>query len=381
MVKLGDICKFQSGGTPSKSKPDFFGGNIPWITTVALNGGIIDSTNAVDWITDQAIRESAAKIVPQNSIMVGTRVGIGKAAINAVPMSTSQDIISLLDIDTASWDKGFLCKFIIGKNDFLLAQARGATIQGIKIDALSNLQVPDIPLEEQRHIAALLDKVSDLITKRRAQLDKLDLLVKARFVEMFGDPVRNNRGWDTDRLDDLCNGVGDGLHGTPEYDENGIYPFINGNNLIDGKIVITDATKKINEKEYKKLFIEISKNAILISINGTLGKLAFYNGESVALGKSACYCNLRDKISRRFIYGIMESDAFADFMEKASTKSTIKNVGLKAMREFKVIRPPLKLQNQYDAFVEHTDKSKMTIQQSLDKLETLKKALMQQYYG
>ena len=195
MVKLGDICKFQSGGTPSKSKPDFFGGNIPWITTVALNGGIIDSTNAVDWITDQAIRESAAKIVPQNSIMVGTRVGIGKAAINAVPMSTSQDIISLLDIDTASWDKGFLCKFIIGKNDFLLAQARGATIQGIKIDALSNLQVPDIPLEEQRHIAALLDKVSDLITKRRAQLDKLDLLVKARFVEMFGDPSSNDTPW------------------------------------------------------------------------------------------------------------------------------------------------------------------------------------------
>ena len=381
MARLGDICKFQSGGTPSKSNPDFFGGNIPWITTVALNGGTIGNEDAVEWITDIAIQKSAAKVVPQNSILVGTRVGIGKVAINSVPMSTSQDVIAMLDIDTAIWNKNFLCKFIQSKNDFLLSQARGATIKGIKIETLSNMKVPDIPINEQCRIATVMDKVGALIAKRQAQLDKLDLLVKARFVEMFGDPVRNNRGWDTDRLDDLCNGVGDGLHGTPEYDENGIYPFINGNNLIDGKIVITDATKKINEKEYKKLFIEISKNAILISINGTLGKLAFYNGESVALGKSACYCNLRDKISRRFIYGIMESDAFADFMEKASTKSTIKNVGLKAMREFKVIRPPLKLQNQYDAFVEHTDKSKMTIQQSLDKLETLKKALMQQYYG
>lgn len=202
MARLGDICKFQSGGTPSKSNPDFFGGNIPWITTVSLNGGIINSTNAVDWITDKAIQESAAKIVPQNSIMVGTRVGIGKVAINAVPMSTSQDIISLLDIDTASWDKGFLCKFIIGKNDFLLSQARGATIKGIKIDTLSNLQVPDIPLGEQRRIAALLDKVSDLIAKRQAQLDKLDLLVKARFVEMFGDPSVNTR-WSTMKLSQL----------------------------------------------------------------------------------------------------------------------------------------------------------------------------------
>lgn len=202
MARLGDICKFQSGGTPSKSNSEFFGGNIPWITTVALNGGIIDSANAVDWITDKAIQESAAKIVPQNSIMVGTRVGIGKVAINAVPMSTSQDIISMLDIDTASWDKGFLCKFIIGKNDFLLSQARGATIKGIKIDTLSNLQVPDIPLEEQRRIAALLDKVSDLIAKRRAQLDKLDLLVKARFVEMFGDPFINSMAWKKIKIKD-----------------------------------------------------------------------------------------------------------------------------------------------------------------------------------
>ena len=279
----------------------------------------------------------------------------------------------------AGLDVDYLCYSLMFYD--VTGLVNGATRQKLTQADMRKMEIPLPSLDEQRRIAAVLDKVSDLIAKRRTQLDKLDLLVKARFVEMFGDPVRNNRGWDTDRLDNLCNGIGDGLHGTPEYDEDGKYPFINGNNLIDGKIVITDATKKINEKEYKKLFIEISKNAILISINGTLGKLAFYNGESVALGKSACYCNLRDEISRRFIYGIMKSDAFADFMEEASTKSTIKNVGLKAMREFKVIRPPVKLQNQFDAFVEHTDKSQLTIQQGLDKLETLKKALMQQYFG
>lgn len=257
----------------------------------------------------------------------------------------------------------------------------GATRQKLTQADMRKMEIPVPPLKEQRRIASVLDKVSDLIAKRRAQMNKLDLLVKARFVEMFGDPVRNNRGWHTDLLDNICNGIGDGLHGTPEYDENGKYPFINGNNLIDGKIVITDATKRINEEEYKKLFIEISKNAILISINGTLGKLAFYNGESVALGKSACYCNLRDEINKRFIYGIMESDAFAGFMEEVSTKSTIRNVGLKAMREFKVIFPPVKLQNQFGTLAEQIEKSKLTIQQSLDKLEILKKALMQQYFG
>ena len=168
MARLGDICKFQSGGTPSKSNPDFFGGNIPWITTVALNGGTIGNEDAVEWITDIAIQKSAAKVVPQNSILVGTRVGIGKVAINSVPMSTSQDVIAMLDIDTAIWNKNFLCKFIQSKNDFLLSQARGATIKGIKIETLSNMKVPDIPINEQCRIATVMDKVGALIAKRQA---------------------------------------------------------------------------------------------------------------------------------------------------------------------------------------------------------------------
>ena len=130
-IKLGDICTFQSGGTPAKGNPEYFNGTIPWITTTALNGGIICAENAVDWITEKAITKSAAKIVPAFSIMIGTRVGVGKVAINAVDMSTSQDIISLLAIDTSVWSKEFICKFLQAKSIFLNSQARGATIKGI----------------------------------------------------------------------------------------------------------------------------------------------------------------------------------------------------------------------------------------------------------
>ena len=117
MARLGDVCTFQSGGTPSRSNSAYFDGTIPWITTVALNGSAIDEDSAVEWITDLAISESAAKIVPANSIMVGTRVGVGKVAINKVSMSTSQDIISLLCIDEIQWYKPFLCKFILAMGD------------------------------------------------------------------------------------------------------------------------------------------------------------------------------------------------------------------------------------------------------------------------
>ena len=186
-IKLGSICSFQSGGTPAKGNADYFNGSIPWITTTALNGSQIDEKDAVDWITEKAINETAAKIVPAYSIMVGTRVGVGKVAVNTVDMSTSQDIISLLNIDEKTWSKDFLCKFLQGKSSYLNSQARGATIKGIKIDVLANLDVPNIDYERQQFISKTIDKVRLVINARRQELEKLDDLIKARFVEMFGD--------------------------------------------------------------------------------------------------------------------------------------------------------------------------------------------------
>ena len=186
MAKLGDICKFQSGGTPSKKEPTYFEGNIPWITTVALNGNMIGADDAVDWITEKAIAESAAKIVPAHSIMVGTRVGVGKVAINAIPMSTSQDIISLVEIDETIWNKLYLCQFISSKSNFLNSQARGATIKGIKIDILAELKVPDISLAEQNRIATMLNKVDKCKLTFQQGLDKLEVMKKALMQEYFG---------------------------------------------------------------------------------------------------------------------------------------------------------------------------------------------------
>jgi len=255
------------------------------------------------------------------------------------------------------------------------------TIPSLTKSNLLNVEIPLPNLEKQKQIVELLDKVTSLIFLRKQQLSKFDELVKARFVEMFGDPVRNEKGWNTYALAEMCDGIGDGLHGTPEYDENGEYPFINGNNLIDGVIQINASTKKVNKKTYEKHYIKISQNAILLSINGTLGRIAFYNCEQVMLGKSACYCNLRDEVNRIFVYNIMKTDAFARYLEDNATKSTIKNVGLKAIREYRLIMPPIPLQNQFSSFVERVDKQKQTVQQSLEKLELMKKALMQEYFG
>lgn len=235
----------------------------------------------------------------------------------------------------------------------------GGSLTRAQPKAVAEYPVPVMKREEQDKIVKVLNIIDGVIKSRQQELLKLDELIKARFVEMFGDPVKNTMNWQCKSLNDVCDGIGDGLHGTPEYDDNGEYPFINGNNLIDGHIIVTPATKMVAEEIYRRHFINISTNAILISINGTLGKLAFYNGEQIMLGKSACYCNLKQNINKVFVYGVMKSDAFAKFLDNSSTKSTIKNVGLKAMREYKLIQPPVELQNQFAAFVDQINKSKL----------------------
>ena len=234
----------------------------------------------------------------------------------------------------------------------------GATYPAIKDSDIYNYKIKYPPKEIQNAFSLFVKQLDKSKFLLQQMIEKLELLKKSRFIEMFGNPIVNEKKWKVVLLDDACEGIGDGLHGTPKYDDLGDYPFINGNNLIDGVIKITTSTRMVNEETYKKHYTNINNNAILISINGTLGKLAFYNGEKLMLGKSACYCNLKSNINRDFVYSVMKTEAFAGYLDSNSTSSTIKNIGLKAMRAFRLIQPPSKMQIEYVDFAKQIDKSK-----------------------
>lgn len=158
-------------------------------------------------------------------------------------------------------------------------------------------------------------------------------------------PYELPKGWEWVRLSSIVSLLGDGIHGTPTYSDYGEYFFINGSNLLDGEISIKTNTKKVSESEYIKYKKELSDKSILVSINGTIGNVAFYNNEPVVLGKSACYFNLMGKINKTYIKKLIKSDHFLNYAFNVATGSTIKNVSLKAMREFKVPLPPIPEQN------------------------------------
>ena len=154
-------------------------------------------------------------------------------------------------------------------------------------------------------------------------------------------------------LCEVTSAVGDGLHGTPQYDSLGTYFFINGNNLANRKIIIKEETKRISNAEYIKYRKPLNESTILVSINGTIGNVGTYNGENVILGKSACYFNLLPFISKDYICNIIESDYFRKYALKSATGSTIKNVPLKAINNFYIPMPPLQEQKRIVESIEH----------------------------
>lgn len=373
-IKLGEICNFQSGGTPSKNNSEFFDGTIPWVTTTALNGSKIDERNAATWITEKAIKESAAKIVPANSIMVGTRVGVGKVAVNTVEMSTSQDIISLIDINEERWDKDYLCKFLQSKSDYLNSQARGATIKGIKINVLAELAVPDISVKEQCRISEVLNTVTKLINARQQQLAKLDELVKARFVEMFSDTRAE------EPLATLCTFI-DYRGKTPEKAERGL-PFITAKNIKMHHMSF-ETKEFISKETYDKVMTRGFPKVgdVVFTTEAPLGnvcripymKTEFYIGQRIITMQTKA-------LEPVYLEYALSSDDFKRKILEKSSGSTVTGIRSKLLEQLTIPVPPIAQQQKFAAFVGQIEKIRLFIQKNIEKIETLKKALMQKYF-
>jgi len=159
-------------------------------------------------------------------------------------------------------------------------------------------------------------------------------------------------GWEWFRLRALVFTLGDGLHGTPEYSEGTDCYFINGNNLVNGRIVIKPNTKTVSSSEMEKHRKWMTLNTVLVSINGTLGNVAFYKNENIVLGKSACYFNLSSLVDKHYVRLLIESPYFVSYAMGNATGTTIRNLGLRAMKYFPVPLPPLAEQHRIVAKVD-----------------------------
>ena len=152
--------------------------------------------------------------------------------------------------------------------------------------------------------------------------------------------------WKEYKLKDVCTILGDGLHGTPIYDDKGEFFFINGNNLKDGRISIKNDTKRVPNSEANKYKKPLNNRTILVSINGTIGNVAKYRDEKCILGKSACFFNVKENVDLNFIYYVVANQQFKNTITQLATGTTIKNVSLETMRNYTFRIPPLSIQKQ-----------------------------------
>lgn len=270
-----------------------------------------------------------------------------------------------------------------GKTDLLQNKTTG--IRNLQLKSYLNEELPLPPLDEQRRIAAVLDNVSDLIAKRRAQLDKLDELVKARFVEMFWDPLIDSGRYTKVPLGSLVEVGSSKRIFEKEYVREGI-PFYRTKEIVElskGNQITTELfITRQRYDEIKKEYGVPKAGDLLISAVGTIGVIWIVDGKNNFYFKDGNLLRVvtNEKFTPIYLKHLLET-LIGAYKLRMSSGTAYAALTISALKEMLVYEVPIEEQKQFASFVEQTDKSKLTIHQSLDKLEILKKALMQQYFG
>lgn len=327
-------------------------------------------------------------IVHENDLLIGMDGEFNIAKWGKTPALLNQRVCRLAPKD--SIDKDYLFYFMPVALKRIEEKTPFVTVKHLSAKELNKIEIPVLPLEEQRKIAETLSKVDELIAFREQQLAKLDELVKSQFTEMFGDPINNPMKWIVSKIEDIAAQEKNALKAGPfgsalkkEFYVRSGYKIYGQEQVICGDASFGDYY--IDEEKYKELKnCAVQAGDILISLVGTYGKTLIMpdNYEAGIINPRLMKITLnKNKLTPIYFKYYFESNALKASMDANTHGGTMGILNLGIIRQMKIQVPPLSLQNQFAAFVERVDQQKQTVQQSLEKLELLKKALMQEYFG
>ena len=276
----------------------------------------------------------------------------------------------------------YLMYALISKRALFESEARGVAQKGIYLKQLSQVEIPIPSLQDQRGIICLLDNVQAIITARKQQIAELDTLVKARFVEMFGDPVSNPKGWPVQNFEDISILITDGEHATPRRSENGIY-LLSARNVLNHTLQLDDVDF-IDEDEYNRIARRVipQEGDVLISCSGSIGRCCVVPANMrFQMVRSAALIRFTDAINPIYAEWLITSDELQRQIAQSATQSSQANLFQGKIQKLHGYVPPKALQDEFALFVIQTDKSKAVVQKALDEAQTLFDSLMQQYFG
>ena len=376
MAKLGEVCKV-SASTKMIDKSKAWLLNLDMVEQ--QTGRVVE----YNFVGEDGLNGSITQFDTENVLYSKLRPNLNKVVLPERDGFCTSELLPLRP-DARKLDRSYLAVFLRsdGFVNWAVSKTAGAKMPRLGTKDLLNANIPLPEIKEQKAIAEKFKKSEELISLRKQQLVKMDELVKARFFEMFGDPVNNPMNYPKSQLGKVCD-VRDGTHDSPEYYDVG-YPLVTSKNVTGGKIDLSECNL-ISEDDYKKICerSKVDRGDIIMPMIGTVGKPAIVNAEPMFAIKNVALIKFTPDslVTNIYIKTLLESDYFDRAALDKIRGGTQKFIALGDIRKLEIILPDLKHQQCFSTFVECVDRQKQTVQQSLEKLELMKKTLMQEYFG
>ena len=360
IVKLGSVCTVVSGSTPKSEVDEYWDGDVKWITPAELTEDSYIITDSVRHITSQAVHDTSLKPFPEGTVILSSRAPIGKTAIAGCEMYCNQGFKNL--ICSPQIDPKYLYCFLSGKTEYLNSLGRGATFKEISKSIVESIEIPLPELAVQRQISLQFEHIRALIRQYRKQLHYLDQLVKSRFIEMFGDPVSNPKGWPVQNFEDISILITDGEHATPRRSDNGIY-LLSARNVLNHTLQLDDVDF-IDEDEYSRIARRVipQEGDVLISCSGSIGRCCVVPANMrFQMVRSAALIRFTDAINPIYAEWLITSDELQRQIAQSATQSSQANLFQGKIQKLHGYVPPKALQDEFALFVIQTDKSKFSL--------------------
>ncbi|MBD2261143.1 restriction endonuclease subunit S [Pseudanabaena sp. FACHB-2040] len=377
---IGEFCRTGSGGTPSREQEaKYYSGTIPWVKSGELRESIVFDTE--EKITEVALKETSVKMIPSGALLVAMYgATVGRIAILGIEATSNQAVCHIVP-DEKIADQRYMFHALQQQVPKWLEQRVGGAQPNISQQIIRNTPIPLPPLEEQRRIAAILDKADEVRRKRREAIRLTEELLRSQFLEMFGDPISNPKGWRSVELEHLAK-VTDGTHKTPTYLDFGV-PFLSARNVRSHKIDWQD-TRFISQAEHESLTRRChpQKGDVLLTKSGTIGEAAVVDRDmEFSLFESVALIKLKDSS----IHPIFLATLLNEPCVRSHYSGDIKGVAVKHLHLVDIKRLPIILpsQDKQDLFLQQATKTwecRSKLSQAYAKSEGFFNSLLQQAF-
>jgi type I restriction enzyme S subunit len=402
----GETSLITKGTTPTSLGKEFKESGINFIKAESItNAGkfIPESFAFIDEETHEILRRSQLQV---DDILFSIAGVLGRIAVvdkTIIPANTNQALALIRLSNSSKLDRDYIKYYLNGA--FIKDQIRRINVQAAQanfsLGDIGRLNIQYPPLPQQEKIAKILSTVDKVIEKTESAIAKYQAIKQGLMHDLFTRGIDVNTGrlrptpqeapelykesvlgliprdWEVEKLESVSSKIGDGIHTTPKYVDSSKFHFINGNNLKEGKIFVTKNTNCVSESEYEKHFKNLSDYTILYSINGTIGNIAFYQGEKIVLGKSAAYISFSEGDLIEYVYFVLQTNFVDNFYYLEQTGSTINNLSLASIRNTPI---PIPSKNEIELIVNKLNSINnkiQTEQQALAKYQQLKAGLLQ----